>query len=50
MGRTYADAPEIDGTVFVQGENLPTGEFVPVEILATQDYDLIGQVLEDLEV
>ena len=41
-GRIYADAPEIDGTVFVQGENLPIGEFVPVEILERRGYDLIG--------
>ncbi|WP_166830801.1 30S ribosomal protein S12 methylthiotransferase RimO [Thalassoroseus pseudoceratinae] len=41
-GRIYADAPEIDGTVFVQGENLPLGEFVPVEILERRGYDLIG--------
>lgn len=47
IGRTYADAPEIDGTVFVHGENLTPGQFVPVEILATQDYDLVGQASAD---
>ncbi len=47
VGRTYADAPEIDGTVFVHGENLTPGQFVPVEILATQDYDLVGEVSQD---
>lgn len=43
-GRIYADAPEIDGTVFVQAEEekLPLGEFVPVEILERRGYDLIG--------
>ena len=49
VGRTYADAPEIDGTVFVQGHNLTPGEFVPVEIVGTQDYDLLGEVSSDEE-
>jgi len=42
VGRSYADAPEIDGAVYVQGENLTVGEFVPVEITGRQDYDLLG--------
>ncbi len=47
QGRCFADAPEIDGTVFVRGENVSVGEFTPTEIIATQDYDLIGQVAEE---
>lgn len=46
QGRMFADAPEIDGTVFVHGENVTVGEFVPVEIIATQDYDLVGEAVE----
>jgi ribosomal protein S12 methylthiotransferase len=42
VGRTFADAPEIDGSVFVRGNDLTVGEFVPVEIEARQDYDLVG--------
>ncbi len=42
LGRTYADAPEIDGNVYVRGEGLEIGKFVPVVIEARQDYDLIG--------
>lgn len=42
MGRSYADAPEIDGAVYVRGEGLNVGDFVPVEIEARQDYDLLG--------
>ena len=45
-GRCFADSPEIDGTVFVNGENLTIGEYVPTEIVGTQDYDLIGQAVE----
>lgn len=41
-GRCYADAPEIDGQVFVTGENLPVGELIPVEITGRNDYDLLG--------
>jgi len=49
QGRCFADAPEIDGTVYVQGEGLKIGEFVPVEIVDSQDYDLVGVVSEDEE-
>ena len=46
-GRTYADAPEIDSTVFVSGTNVSVGEYVPVEIMARDDYDLIGNVSDE---
>jgi ribosomal protein S12 methylthiotransferase len=46
-GRSYADAPEIDGTVFVLGEGLEVGQFVPVTITERQDYDLVGTYGED---
>ncbi len=42
IGRTFADAPEIDSEIFVTGENLPVGELVPVEITGRDDYDLLG--------
>ena len=42
-GRIYADAPEIDGTVYVQSaEPLAVGSLIPVEITARQEYDLVG--------
>ncbi|MEZ6044996.1 MAG: 30S ribosomal protein S12 methylthiotransferase RimO [Planctomycetaceae bacterium] len=47
IGRTFADAPEIDSVVYVRGENLAIGELVPVEMLERQDYDLIGIVSEE---
>lgn len=46
-GRGYMDAPEIDGEVFVSGEDLQTGMFVPVEIVERRDYDLVGIVTSD---
>src|SRR5262245_12252637 len=44
LGRSAADAPDVDGLVFVTGDKqrLKPGDIVPVEIVATQDYDLIG--------
>jgi ribosomal protein S12 methylthiotransferase len=45
IGRTTSDAPDVDGIVFVteNGElNLSPGTITPVEIVAEQDYDLIG--------
>ncbi len=47
IGRTYADAPEIDGVVYVQGQNLEAGQLVPVTIIDAQEYDLIGIVSEE---
>lgn len=42
IGRSYADAPDVDGVVYVTGENLKPGQIVPCEVVATQDYDLIA--------
>ena len=43
--RSYRDAPEIDGLVFVNSdEELLTGDFVDVVITAASDYDLYGSV------
>lgn len=46
-GRGYMDAPEIDGEVFVTGEDLQPGMFVPVEIVERRDYDLAGVAIDD---
>lgn len=48
IGRTFADAPEIDGNVIVQGEGLEPGQMVPVTIVEADDYDLIA-VVSDAE-
>lgn len=44
-GRTYMDAPEIDGVVYVSGENLSLGEFYKVRINDSLEYDLIGEII-----
>lgn len=41
IGRSYRDAPEIDGLVFVEG-NAKIGEIVPVRITGAMAYDLTG--------
>ncbi len=41
MGRTYRDAPEIDGLVIVEGE-APPGALLPVRITGAMPYDLSG--------
>lgn len=43
LGRSYRDAPEIDGMVFVEGQP-PVGEIVPVRITGAMPYDLSGVV------
>jgi ribosomal protein S12 methylthiotransferase len=44
LGRSPADAPDVDGLVFVTGDKqrLRAGDIVPVEIVASQEYDLVG--------
>lgn len=45
-GRTSADAPEIDGIInFTCGYTLNEGDFVTVEIMGTNEYDLIGEAV-----
>jgi len=41
LGRSYRDAPEIDGIVVVEGE-LPAGEIAKVQITGAMVYDLTG--------
>jgi ribosomal protein S12 methylthiotransferase len=42
IGRSYADAPDVDGVVYVTGEGLKAGSLVPCEIVARSDYDLVA--------
>ena len=48
IGRTYADAPKVDGYIFVQsGELLVTGDFVRVRVTGAMEYDLIGELSDE---
>ncbi len=47
VGRTYMDAPEIDGLVrFTCSDELEIGDFVDVTIFDVDEYDLLGEVEE----
>jgi len=41
IGRSYRDAPEVDGMVLIEGE-LPLNQFAPVRITGALEYDLIA--------
>ncbi len=45
IGRSYRDAPEIDGLVLVEGQ-AEIGQIVPVRITGAMAYDLTGAVVE----
>jgi len=42
VGRGEADAPDIDGRVYIRGK-LPVGEFAKVRVIGRTDYDLIAE-------
>jgi ribosomal protein S12 methylthiotransferase len=42
IGRSYADAPDIDPVVYVSGRRLAAGKRVACEIVAVSEYDLVG--------
>lgn len=47
VGRTYRDAPNVDGLIFVQTEKeLVTGDFAKVRVTGALEYDLIGELTE----
>jgi len=47
-GRTYAEAPDIDGVIyFTSRKPLDAGQFVYVKILNAEEYDLIGEVTDE---
>jgi ribosomal protein S12 methylthiotransferase len=45
-GRYEGQAPEIDGVVYIEGENLTSGTFVQVEVVEATEYDLIGRPVD----
>lgn len=48
IGRTYGDAPNVDGYLFVQtGELLMTGDFARVRVTGALEYDLIGELADE---
>ena len=48
VGRTYMDAPGVDGYIFVNtGEAMMSGDYVRVKVTGSSDYDLIGEVYNE---
>jgi ribosomal protein S12 methylthiotransferase len=45
LGRTHADAPDIDGLVRLKGKNLRPGDIVRVKVTAADGYDLAGRAV-----
>ena len=46
VGRTYMDAPNVDGLIFVEtNEELMSGDFAKVRITGALEYDLIGELI-----
>ncbi len=44
-GRTYADAPDVDGVVHVRGGTFRPGDIVPCEVVEAEGYDLVARVV-----
>lgn len=45
VGRTYKDAPNVDGLIFIQSDvELMTGDFVKAKVTGSYEYDLIGEL------
>lgn len=46
VGRTYRDAPNVDGLIFVNtDEELMSGDFARVKVTGAMEYDLIGELI-----
>ena len=43
VGRTFADAPDVDGVTFVKGSHLEPGDLVDCEIVGSEGYDTIAE-------
>ena len=42
-GRTFADAPDVDGLTFVKGRGLEPGDLVSCKVVASQGYDTVAE-------
>ncbi len=48
VGRTYKDAPNVDGLIFVNTElELVSGDFAKVKVTGALEYDLIGEISDE---
>jgi len=44
IGRTEANAPDIDGKVIIKTDKVEPGKFIKVNIIDTSEYDLVGEI------
>jgi ribosomal protein S12 methylthiotransferase len=49
IGRSQAEAPEVDGMIMVNGDGIRAGHFVKVKVVGWSDYDLIAQTLKEVK-
>jgi ribosomal protein S12 methylthiotransferase len=43
VGRTYADAPDVDGVTYVQGSRLEPGDLIACDVVAARGYDTVAK-------
>ncbi len=48
-GRSIRQAPDVDGQVYITAGRAEIGDIVPLRITDSSEYDLIGEIVEDLE-
>lgn len=47
IGRTYMDAPQVDGYIFIDSDDeLISGDIVKAKVIGANNYDLIGEILK----
>ena len=47
VGRTYMDAPGVDGYIFLQSpDEYMSGTFVMARVIGASEYDLIGEIVD----
>lgn len=49
QGRMSQQAPEIDGVVYINSGTADVGEFVKVQITESMDYDLVGEIVDEVK-
>ncbi len=49
VGRSQAEAPEVDGLIYMGNERPPPGTFRRVRVIDAGDYDLVGEILPNAD-
>ena len=47
-GRIWCDAPDVDGVVFINDKNTRKGHMYKVKIIDSYEYDLEGEILNEI--